>query len=144
MVGANDPCPLYTPFLQSLETGKKVGKVLLVFKLDAPSPRPRSLFDQAPGVLRQGSTRVIPDVKPLRVPSLVRGRQTHERVIPRPGMAQMNAGTSHRHIHLLPPDPPLRQTDGEEVSPQIKVGIDPEETLAQGNKRCHMLNPIGS
>ena len=38
VVGANDPRPLYTPFLQGLETGKKVGKVLLVFKLDAPSP----------------------------------------------------------------------------------------------------------
>ena len=59
-------------------------------------------------------------------------------------MAQMNAGAAHRHIHLLPPNPPLRQTDGEEVPPQIEVGIDPQETLAQGNKRRHMLNPIGS
>ena len=38
VVGTNDPRPLYTPFLQSLETDKKVGKVLLVFGLDVLGP----------------------------------------------------------------------------------------------------------
>jgi len=55
----------------------------------------------------------------------------------------MNAGTSHRHVHILPPNLPLRQTDSEEVPPQIEVGIDPQETLTQGNKCRHMLDTIG-
>ena len=55
----------------------------------------------------------------------------------------MNAGTSHRHTHILPHNLPLRQTDGEEVPPQVDMGIDPQETLTQGNKRRHVLNTVG-
>ena len=55
----------------------------------------------------------------------------------------MNIGTTHRHVHILPPNLPLRQTDGEEVPPHIEVGIDPQQTLTQGNKRRHVLNTVG-
>ena len=35
VVGTDDPRPLYTPTLQGMEGGEKVGDVLLVFSLDA-------------------------------------------------------------------------------------------------------------
>ena len=73
MVGADNPRPLHAPLLQSMEGGEKVGDVLLLFSQNAPLPRLRSLFDEAPGVLRQGGTHIIPDVKPLRMPPLVGG-----------------------------------------------------------------------
>ena len=37
----------------------------------------------------------------------------------------------------------LLEGDGKEVLPQIEVGTDPQESLAHGDERCHMLNPVG-
>ena len=70
---------------------------LLIFVRDTPLLRPRDLFDEEPGVQRQGGGHIVLDVKPLRIPPLVGGRQTHQRVVIHPVVAQMNAGTSHRH-----------------------------------------------
>ena len=33
--------------------------------------------------------------------------------------------------------------DGEEVPPQVEVGADPQESLAQGFERHHVLDPVG-
>ena len=52
MIGADNPRPLYAPFLQGLEGGKKVGEVFLVFGLDAPAPRLRSIYNKASSVPR--------------------------------------------------------------------------------------------
>ena len=108
MVGADNPRPLYTPILQGLEGGKKVGDVFLIFGLDALAPRLRSIHNKASSVPRQGGTHVIPNIKPLRMPPLVGCRQTHVWVTPRPGMTQMDAGTSHRRVHIFSPNLPLR------------------------------------
>ena len=94
------------------------------------------------GVHRQGGGHVVLDVESLRVPPLVGGRQTHQRVVVHPVVAQVNASTSHRHAQLLLPDPLLRQVDGKEIPPQIEVGTNPQESLAQGDKRHNMLDPI--
>jgi len=40
-------------------------------------------------------------------------------------------------------DPPLREIDGEEIPPQVKVGTDPQEPLVQGDKRRNVLDPVG-
>ena len=53
----------------------------------------------------------------------------HQRVVIRPVVVQMNAGTSHRHAQLLLPNPLLRQVDGKEMPPQIEVGTNPQEPL---------------
>jgi len=43
----------------------------------------------------------------------------------------------------LLPDPPLHQGDGKEIPPQVKVGTDPQEPLAQGDERRNVLDPVG-
>jgi len=39
---------------------------------------------------------------------------------------------------------PLHEIDGKEIPPQVKVRIDPQEPLTQGDKRRNVLDPIGS
>ena len=56
---------------------------------------------------------------------------------------EMNAGTSHRHAQLLPLLPLLQVVDSKEIPPQVEVGANPQESLAQGDKRCNVLDPIG-
>ena len=67
----------------------------------------------------------------------------HQWVVVRLVVAQVNADTSHQHAQLLLPDLLLRQVDGKEIPPQIKVGTNPQESLAQGDERRNVLNPIG-
>ena len=55
----------------------------------------------------------------------------------------MDAGAPHQRMQLLLPNPPLQKIDDEEILPQVKVGTDPQEPLAQGDERCNVLNPIG-
>jgi len=46
-------------------------------------------------------------------------------------------------MQLLLPDPPLHQGNGKEIPPQVKVGTDPQEPLAQGDERRNVLDPVG-
>ena len=39
--------------------------------------------------------------------------------------------------------PLLLEGDSEEVPPQVKVGADPQESLAQGDECRHVLDPVG-
>ena len=68
----------------------------------------------------------------------------HRWVFVHPIIAEMNAGTSHRHAQLLPLFPLLQEVDGKEIPPQIEVGTNPQEPLTQGNERRNVLDPIGS
>jgi len=68
----------------------------------------------------------------------------HQWVVVRLVVAQVNADTSHQHAQLLLPDLLLRQVDGKEIPPQIKVGTNPQEPLTQGDDRRNVLDPIGS
>ena len=52
VVGTDNPYPLYTPTLQGLEGGKKVGDVFLVFGLDAPAPRLQNVHNKTSSILR--------------------------------------------------------------------------------------------
>ena len=47
-------------------------------------------------------------------------------------------------MQLLLPDPSLQKIDGEDMPPQIEVGINPQEPLTQGDERRNVLDPIGS
>ena len=118
--------------------------LLLVFAWDTPLPRPRDLFNDAPRERRQGGSNVILDVKPMRMPPLVGGQQTHRWVFVHSVVAEMNAGTSHRHAQLLLLLPLLEEGDGEEVPPQVKVGTNPQEPLGKGDERRNVLDPVGS
>ena len=69
----------------------------------------------------------------MRMPPLVGGRQTHQRVFVYPVVLEMNANTSHRHAQLLLPDLLLQKVDGEEIPPQVEVGTNPQEPLTQGD-----------
>ena len=48
-------------------------------------------------------------------------------------------------MQLLPAAflPLLLEVDGEEVPPQVEVGADPQESLAQHDERRHVLDPSG-
>ena len=74
---------------------------------------------------------------------LVGRRQTHRRVFVHPVVAEMDAGTPHRHAQLLPPNSLVRQVDGEEIPPQIEVGTDPQKPLTQDDECHNVLNPVG-
>ena len=52
VVGTDNPRPLYTPTLQGMEGGEKVGDMFLVFSQDAPAPRRRGTHNKTSGVLR--------------------------------------------------------------------------------------------
>ena len=68
----------------------------------------------------------------------------HRRVFVHLVVEEMNAGASHRHAQLLLLNLLLRQVDGKEIPPQIKVGTNPQEPLTQGDERRNVLDLIGS
>ena len=117
--------------------------LLLIFVLDTPLPRLWDLFDDAPGDRWQGGGNVVLDIKPMQMPPLVGGRQSHRRVLADPVVLEVDAGASHRCIQLLLLLSLLLEGDGEEVPPQIKVGTDPQESLTQGDERHNVLDSIG-
>ena len=101
---------------------------LLVLLWDTPlPPRLQGLFDQAPNELRQGGGGIILEIEPMRMSPVVGGRQLHRWVLVDPVVLEVDAGTSHRRMQLLPGAllPLLLEGDDEEVPPQIKVGTDP-------------------
>ena len=55
---------------------------------------------------------------------------------------EVNAGASHLRVQLLLPDLPLQKVDGEDMPPQVEVGINPQEPLTQGDERRNVLDPI--
>ena len=99
--------------------------LLLIFVQDTPLPRLWDFFNDAPRECWQGGGNVILDVKPMRMPPLIGGRQTHRWVFVHPFVAEMNAGASHQHAQLLLPDLLLQKVDGEEIPLEIKVGTNP-------------------
>ena len=79
------------------------------------------------------------------MPPLVGRREPHERVLADPIVLKLDVGAPHRHVQLLPTAllPLPLEADGEEIPPQVKVGVDPQESFAQRDERRHMLDPIG-
>ena len=127
MVGPNDTRPLQAFLLEDLDGGDVVPDFLLVLLRDAPlPPRLQGLLDQAPGELWQGGNSVVLEVESLRVPPLVGCHQPHRWVLADLIVSELDAGTPHRHVQLLPVAflPLLLEGDGEEVPLEIKVGAD--------------------
>ena len=60
-----------------------------------------------------------------------------------PVVAEVDAGAPHRRMQLLLPDQPFHKIDGKEIPPQVKVGTDPQEPLAQGDECRNVLDPVG-
>ena len=61
----------------------------------------------------------------MRVPPLVGSGELVGHVLDRPLPLEVDARASHRHQGLLASLLLLDQGDGEEISPQLKVGLDP-------------------
>ena len=76
----------------------------------------------------------------MRVPPLVGSRELVGHVLRRSMPPKVDARVSHRlrHIPLLV----LLQGDGEEVSPQLEVGLDSQVPLAQRNEERDVLDSI--
>ena len=58
-------------------------------------------------------------------------------------VTEVDAGAPHRRVQFLPPDPPLQKINGAEIPPQVNVGTDPQEPIAQGDERRNVLDPVG-
>ena len=79
------------------------------------------------------------------MPPLVGRRQPHRWVLADPIVPELDAGAPHRHVQLLPAAllTLLLEGDGKEVPPQIEVGADPQEPLAQDDKAAMCWTPLG-
>ena len=77
-----------------------------------------------PGEDRQGCDRVILQVEPMRVPPLVGSRKLAWYVLGHPLPPEVDARASHWHHGLLA-SLLLHQGDGEEISLELEVGLDP-------------------
>ena len=79
------------------------------------------------------------------MPPLVGRREPHGWVLADLIVLKLDAGAPHRHVQLLPTAllPLLLEVDGEEMPPQVEVGANPQESFAQHDERCHVLDPIG-
>ena len=119
--------------------------LLLVLLQDAPHPSLlRGLFDQAPGELRKRGGGVILKVEPLRVPSLVGHQEPHGWVLTDPIVPKLDASAPHQHVQLLPIAllPLPLEAGGEEIPPQVEVGVVSQESFTQRDERHHVLDPI--
>ena len=111
-----------------MDGGDVVSSLLLVLLRDAPlPPLLRDHFDQAPGELRQRGGGVILEVEPLRVSPFVGRREPHGRILADLIVLKLDADVPHQHVQLLSAAllPLLLEVDGEEIPPQVEVGLIP-------------------
>ena len=129
-----------------MDGGDVVLNLLLVLLRDAPLPPLLwSLFDQTPGELRQRDGGVILEVEPLRVSPLFRHRESHRRVLTDPIVPKLDAGAPNQHVQLTPDAllPLLLEADSEEIRPQVKVGVDPQESFARRDEHHRVRDLVG-
>ena len=79
----------------------------------------------------------------MRVPPLVGSRELAGHVLGHPLPSKVDARASHRHRGLPASLFLLHQGDGEEISPELKVGLDPQLPHAHHNEGHNVLDPIG-
>ena len=76
------------------------------------------------------------------MPPLVGSRELAGHVLSRPLPPEVDAYASHRHRGLLASLLLIDQGDGEEISPYLEVGLDPQVPLAHHDEGCDVLDPI--
>ena len=79
---------------------------------------------------------------PFRVPPLIRSRELAGYVLGRPQPPEVDACASYWHRGLLA-SLLLDQGDGEEISPELKVRLDPQVPLTHHDEGRDVLDPIG-
>ena len=79
----------------------------------------------------------------MRVPPLVGSRELAGHVLGCPPPLEVDARASHRHRGLPASLLLLDQGDGEEISPQLEVGLDPQVPLAHRDEGHDVLDPVG-
>ena len=79
----------------------------------------------------------------MRVPSLIGSRKLAGHALGRPLPQEVDARASHRHQGLLAFLLLLHQGDGEEISPELKVGLNLQVPLAHRDEGCDVQDPIG-
>ena len=79
----------------------------------------------------------------MLVPPLVRSRELAGHVLGRPLPPKVDARASHQHRGLPTSLILLDQGDGEEISPQLEVGLDPQVPLAHRDEGRDVLDPVG-
>ena len=79
----------------------------------------------------------------MPVPPLVGSRELVGHVLGRPLPLEVDARASHRHWGLSASLLLLDQGDGEEISPQLEVGLKPQVPLAHHDEGHDVLDPIG-
>ena len=77
------------------------------------------------------------------MPHLVGSRELAGHVLSHPLPLEVDARASHRHRGLLASLLLLHQGDGEEISLELEVGLDPQVPLAHRDEDRDVLDPIG-
>jgi hypothetical protein len=94
---------------------------------------------------RQKPSVVIPEVKPPALPPLVRRHKDGGDVLLRARLPQLEGAATgpHRHADLLFPRRQDEKLRGEEMGPQIPVGVNPQKTLANRREDGRLRNGVG-
>ena len=79
----------------------------------------------------------------MRVPPLVGSRELAGHVLGHSLPPKVDARASYWHRGLPASLLLLDQGDGEEISPQLEVGLDPQVPLAHRDEGRDVLDPIG-
>jgi len=79
----------------------------------------------------------------MQVPPLVGSGELAGHVLGRLLPLEVDARASHRHRGLLASLLFLHQGDGEEISLELEVGLDPQVPLAHRDEGHDVLDPIG-
>ena len=79
----------------------------------------------------------------MRVPTLVGFGELAGHVLGRPLPPEVDAHASHWHRGLSASLLLLDQGDGEEISPQLKVGLNPQIPLVHRDEGRDVLDPVG-
>ena len=79
------------------------------------------------------------------MPPLVGRQEPHGRVLADPIISKLDASTPHWCVQLLLAALllVLLEVDGEEIPPQVEVGVDPQVSFAQRDECYRVLDPIG-
>jgi hypothetical protein len=145
MDGSNHPRsgePSLSQLLQGLQKGLKILLPL------ARGPIAPMAVDGGHHSLRKQREPpiVIPEVKPPALPPLVRRRKDGRDVLLRTRLPQLeDAATSlHRHADPLLPHRRGKRLHGEEMSPQIPVGSNPQKSSANRREDGHLRDGVGA
>jgi hypothetical protein len=94
---------------------------------------------------RREPSVVIPEIKPPALPPLVRRHKDGGDVLLRAPLPQLEGAATgpHRHADFPFPRRQGKKLHGEEMDPQIPVGVNPQKTLANRREDGRLRNGVG-